>query len=83
MGFILLVSTQPWWPAVAPGHHPPQCAAVLSAISAPRVHPGKPAQGNRPAYVSASCWGTRQASAQQKSPLDVAHWAPVRSASSA
>lgn len=59
----------------------PEYAAVLSPLSGPRVHPGSPARD--PTHVSASSWGSKQASAQQKSPRDVARWAPVRSASSA
>ena len=68
-----------WAPACQP---PTEHAAVRGTLPGPLVHPGRPACDNRPTLVSASSWGTKQASAEQKSPRDVAHWAPVRSCSS-
>lgn len=61
---------------------PAEHTAVLSTLSGFQAYPGSPAHDNRPTHVSSSSWDTRQASAQQRSPPEVAYWAPVRSSSS-
>lgn len=61
---------------------PAERTAVLSIPSGLQVYSGSPAHDNRPTHVSYSSWDTKQASAQQRSPPEVAHWAPVRSSSS-